>query len=355
MTTTTRRILIPAVIAMFLSSLAISPAFGAAKQPSKVDAARANAQQIRKELQAVTNRIEAQAAKSDSARQAAAAAQQRLRSANAEASAVAARLEKVRSSAREMAVREYMQAGPVGARLTYGEDLAIVARSTYLRNFAMGEISDVRDALAAARDDTELAREEAEAAASSAADRKRVAADTLTALKRSQDRQLQLAAAAEARVNAAIKESEAQRRLAPRSSRSVTRRGAVALTTVRGITVATSIAGQLDRMLAAADADGKRFSGSGYRSPDGQIAARRSNCGSSQYDIYEKPASRCSPPTARPGQSMHEQGLAVDFTYNGSLIQSRSGEGFQWLKANAARFGFYNLPSEPWHWSTNGN
>jgi LAS superfamily LD-carboxypeptidase LdcB len=51
---------------------------------------------------------------------------------------------------------------------------------------------------------------------------------------------------------------------------------------------------------------------------------------------------------------MHEQGLALDFTYNGSLISSRSNPGFQWLAANAAGFGFYNLPSEPWHWSTNG-
>ena len=28
--------------------------------------------------------------------------------------------------------------------------------------------------------------------------------------------------------------------------------------------------------------------------------------------------------------------------------------GFKWLKANAARYGFYNLPSEAWHWSTTG-
>jgi len=25
------------------------------------------------------------------------------------------------------------------------------------------------------------------------------------------------------------------------------------------------------------------------------------------------------------------------------------------MKANAGSFGFRNLPSEPWHWSTNGN
>ena len=52
---------------------------------------------------------------------------------------------------------------------------------------------------------------------------------------------------------------------------------------------------------------------------------------------------------------MHEQGLAIDFTNNGRLISSRSDPAFQWLSGNASRFGLYNLPSEPWHWSTNGN
>lgn len=130
---------------------------------------------------------------------------------------------------------------------------------------------------------------------------------------------------------------------------------APALTTVRGITVATSLADELRSLLEAADADGFSLSGGGYRSSDSQIEARRTNCGPTDYDIYEKPASECDPPTARPGQSMHEQGLAVDFTSNGRLIESRSDRAFLWLSRNAARFGLYNLPREPWHWSTNGN
>jgi D-alanyl-D-alanine carboxypeptidase len=51
---------------------------------------------------------------------------------------------------------------------------------------------------------------------------------------------------------------------------------------------------------------------------------------------------------------MHERGLAVDFTLDGALIGTRSNRGYVWLAANAARFGLYNLPSEPWHWSTDG-
>jgi hypothetical protein len=127
--------------------------------------------------------------------------------------------------------------------------------------------------------------------------------------------------------------------------------GPVPLTTVRGITVHTSISGQLDAMVAAAAADGVELSGSGYRSHERQIELRRQHCGTSSYAIYEMPSSQCSPPTARPGSSMHEQGLAIDFVN----CSSRSTACYQWLSANAATFGFHNLPSEPWHWSIDGS
>jgi len=124
---------------------------------------------------------------------------------------------------------------------------------------------------------------------------------------------------------------------------------------VGGIYVHTSIAGQLRGLLDAATAAGFSLRGGGYRDSAAQIATRRANCGPSYYDIYQKPASQCTPPTAIPGRSMHEQGRAIDFTSGGVLISSRSNPAFVWLSQNASRFGFYNLPSEPWHWSTNGN
>ena len=38
-----------------------------------------------------------------------------------------------------------------------------------------------------------------------------------------------------------------------------------------------------------------------------------------------------------------------------ALVPTRPDDpAFVWLTANAARFGFFNLPSEPWHWSVNG-
>jgi D-alanyl-D-alanine carboxypeptidase len=109
----------------------------------------------------------------------------------------------------------------------------------------------------------------------------------------------------------------------------------------------------VQRLLDASAADGVVLCGGGYRSSAGQIEARQRNgC----PDIYNAPPSSCRVPTARPGQSMHERGLAIDFTCNGGgAIGSRSSPCFEWLAANAGSYGFRNLPSEPWHWSTNGN
>ena len=102
-------------------------------------------------------------------------------------------------------------------------------------------------------------------------------------------------------------------------------------------------------MVNAARADGVNLSGSGYRDASRQISLRQSHCGSSYYAIYQMSASSCRPPTAKPGSSQHEIGLAIDFSNC-----SRGSASYNWLKANAASHGFYNLPSESWHWSTSG-
>jgi peptidoglycan hydrolase CwlO-like protein len=125
----------------------------------------------------------------------------------------------------------------------------------------------------------------------------------------------------------------------------------VSCSTGGSITVAGSVADNVSAMLAAAAADGVALCGGGYRNPQEQIELRKAHCGTSSYAIYEMPSSQCSPPTARPGRSMHEKGLAIDF----ANCSSRSTACYQWLDGNASRFGFYNLPTEPWHWSPNGN
>jgi LAS superfamily LD-carboxypeptidase LdcB len=120
------------------------------------------------------------------------------------------------------------------------------------------------------------------------------------------------------------------------------------------ITVAGAIAESLAALLRDAAADGVRLCGGGYRDPEAQIQLRMAHCGTSNYAIYEMPASQCDPPTAKPGFSQHELGLAIDFTCNGGGTVTRSSSCFSWLSAHAADYGFYNLPEEPWHWSTTG-
>jgi zinc D-Ala-D-Ala carboxypeptidase len=130
------------------------------------------------------------------------------------------------------------------------------------------------------------------------------------------------------------------------------------LVTVGGITVASSLGPNLQALLDAARADGIVLGGHGWRSMEAQARLRIANgC----RDVYTAPASSCRVPTAIPGSSEHEKGLAIDFTWKGRTIcyplSSRSCSGnaaFDWLKANAGRYGLRNLPSEAWHWSTTG-
>ena len=128
----------------------------------------------------------------------------------------------------------------------------------------------------------------------------------------------------------------------------------IELVVVDGITVNVLVEDQVRGILAAMSARGFNLGGGGYRSIESQIRLRRANCGTSDYAIWEMPASRCRPPTARPGLSQHELGLAIDFTVNGRVIRSRNSDVFRALREVAPGFGFYNLPSEPWHWSTTG-
>lgn len=126
-----------------------------------------------------------------------------------------------------------------------------------------------------------------------------------------------------------------------------------ATATVGGITVAVELAGPLAGLLQAASEDGIEFGGYGWRDRATQVALRQAHCGTSDWAVWEMPADQCSPPTAIPGRSMHERGLAVDFYADGETLTSGS-RGFRWLQAHAAGYGLFNLASEPWHWSTTG-
>ena len=121
-------------------------------------------------------------------------------------------------------------------------------------------------------------------------------------------------------------------------------------TVVYGITVHRSVAFAVKRMLDDAKAGGIVLSGGGFRTKQRQIELRTINgC----PDVWTAPASSCRVPTAIPGRSLHEIGLAIDITAGGRTITAQT-PAFRWLAANAARYGFVNLPSEAWHWSITG-
>lgn len=91
------------------------------------------------------------------------------------------------------------------------------------------------------------------------------------------------------------------------------------------------------------EAGGRVTVSSARRTTAEQIELRRQNCGTSQSDIYDKPSMSCRPPTARPGESAHERGLAVDFGGDLNLVKQLAGKYS--LRATVS--------GEPWHYEHN--
>jgi hypothetical protein len=351
---------------------------------AEVDALQANQQQIQArlaEIDAGVRANEAAAAEATRAAQAAAAEADVARAAAAESEA---ELAGVRDRLRALAVSAYVN--PPGDELMRRFEAASAqqdATRQALLEMRSGRDVDLADQVRVIqrRHQDDLARAEASrAAAEEAAAAAEASAAALQASRGEQeafatsvrsrlDTRLADVAALEridADLAARIRAEEAAvaaalRALAPKPSAAADTSGPARpapppppLRTVGGITVNAQIADQLAAMIQAAATDGIVLGGSGYRNINTQIQLRRQHCGTTDYAVYEMPPDECSPPTARPSMSLHEQGLAVDLTANGRSIVSRTDPGFVWLAANAGRFGFQNLPSEPWHWSTTG-
>jgi LAS superfamily LD-carboxypeptidase LdcB len=358
-----------------------------AQLASQVDALKATDAQVSAALDALEANVAGQQAMLDEANRAATEAEAAFNQATAAVAAKTAEIDVLRQEIRDFAVQAFVHPPSDDALAALDtSDPGEAAEKRALLEFQNTSDADLLDRLTAAEEDLEVQRQLAEAASQRAQEKRAAAANRLGELTSARDQQAAYAAQVDARLDHALGEAAALAELdatlskkiaaeqaalarkaaaaSPRrsgggGSSSVTFNGSLSSVSCPGggsITVASSIAGNLQSMLNAASSDGISLCGGGYRSSSGQIATRRANCGSSNYDIYQKPAGQCSPPTARPGQSMHEQGLAVDFTCNGGgAIGSRSSPCFQWLANNASSYGFHNLPSEPWHWSSNGN
>jgi LAS superfamily LD-carboxypeptidase LdcB len=115
-----------------------------------------------------------------------------------------------------------------------------------------------------------------------------------------------------------------------------------------GIIANSLVSANIRSMVDDAKADGTTLNGGSFRDIESQIETRKRNCTGDPYTT-----DNCNPPTAKPGRSQHERGLAIDF--GNPDCNTHSTACYKWLKNNAKRYGFYNLASEPWHWSTSGN
>ena len=350
-----------------------------ADQAKDVDLATAEADELATALEVLNAEVNEQASKVAAAEQALVAAQNRhdaSTEAVVEQSAAIVGLEQKLTS---RAISSFVSQNNTRSPILEEVDPNKAVRMQSLVEAVTEDGISVTDELREAKEDLEIERAEADNAAAAAERIQTQLTADLVELERRRSAQTNLVAAAEERLERSLAEAwalselegdiaaqinaknselatqlAAQRNPAPSSSISRSFPSASEIVNVKGIWVHSDIADNVRRMLDAAEAAGHNFSGGGYRDSQSQIRLRRAHCGTSDYAIYQMPASQCRPPTARPGSSQHEQGKAIDFQYNGSLIGTRSNAGFRWLSANAASYGFYNLPSEPWHWSVNG-
>ncbi|HEY1118357.1 MAG TPA: D-alanyl-D-alanine carboxypeptidase family protein [Acidimicrobiales bacterium] len=352
---------------------------------SEIDTLRATNAQVEAALNALDSNVATQTAALRDAERRSAEADAELVRATELVVAKQAEIAALDEAVKELAVETFIRP-PSSATLVDSLESETIGEAELKQALLEAKSSsqlDALDQLDRAREDLELAEAAAESAAV-AAERQQEAVDArLDEVTVARDQQAKVVAEVEARLDRQLAEATfleskdrelstklaaeqaalAKKLAAQRSASSARSSGPVTISitgsgsivSVRGIRIHQSIADNLAGLLSAAENDGISLSGYGYRDSSRQVELRRQNCGTSNFAVYQMSPSQCSPPTARPGQSNHERGLAIDFTYGGSTIQSRSSPAFQWLRANAAGYGFYNLPSEPWHWSVNGD
>jgi LAS superfamily LD-carboxypeptidase LdcB len=358
----------------------------AAQKASEVDAANATLTDLTNALAVLQRKVATQSAEVEIANQRLESALAIATAAEEQVTALEDQVTQLEYGLSDQAIRSFKGEVLDDALLAISENPNDALRMRAMLAKATQSDIDYVNVLTGVRDDLATRRSDAEEAVALAAESQRVSAEQLLALEEDRLAQGRLAASAESRLDHLLSETAALARLgadidagqdpsatealvaqlsqaplpAPSSARSISNTPSTQITEAdialagNGIEVHVDIVESVRQLLIDAAVDGVELAGGGYRDSAGQIRARRANCGTSNYAIYEMRSSQCSPPTARPGRSMHEQGKAIDFTYNGKLIRSRSGAGWEWLNANANKYGLYNLPSEPWHWSVNG-
>lgn len=102
------------------------------------------------------------------------------------------------------------------------------------------------------------------------------------------------------------------------------------------------LAGRIQSLIAGARNAGFNITpGSGYRSEEEQAKLRTENgC----PDVWNSPASACRVPTAIPGHSNHNHGLAMDLNFGGNKAAAA------WANEHGADYGLvFPVRGEDWH------
>lgn len=359
---------------------------------AKLDALRADAADVEQALDDLAANTKGRQADLRTAKVAEEQANKNLLAAQAEVEAVQARIGVLATSAKQAALRAFTSNDDSGLFSA----LFATARPTtgaheVLYDLAVGDVTSALDELDSARRELEQLRRKAQRAAETATTRRKRVEQRIAELDTAMEQHRALGRRIEQRLEDALAESEALAELDSSLSRQISRRelalaararaiavaagikdarvtkggkiivpviptSANGLVRVNGVLIDRSIGDKFAQLVAWAAEDGIRLSGGGFRSANDQIWLRKLHCGTSDYDIWERPSWQCSPPTARPGFSQHEKGLAIDVRCNGRLISRYSDPCFAWMAEHAPKVGLINDVSgrEAWHWSTTG-
>ena len=358
---------------------------------SLVDASQASFEEVTEALDALNGLVDLQEARLADARQAVRSAEDLVAQAELRRESIENEAADLRGLVAELAVESFTgENGQNGEDLTaflLNDDPTEAVRRRSLVEFQTGSLGDALDRLRVLEVEAEQVEADRLRAVEAAEINRVEQLDRQAELDNAQDAQLQLVLDVEARLEARLAEAQAvqafdeelaaeiqqqeeaiaariRAEAAARAAAEAAARAAAAaaaagggssvpslpssgeIVNAAGFQVHESVATSVTNMINSAAADGVVLTGSGWRSPERTAELRVINgC----PDIYESSPSSCRIPTARPGQSMHERGLAIDFRscWRGSSC-------FTWLSNNASSFGFFNLPSESWHWSTTG-
>ena len=356
---------------------------------AKLDALKADADQVDRaiaDLEANTKSRQSELAAAKAAEEQAA---KNVADAQAEVDAISARIGTLAQATKRAAILAFTSGGEselFSSMLTGGSTEAPSQDLYY--NLAVGDLQGALNELEAAQRQLQRAKAKADRAAQAATKRRQRVEQKIEDLNTAIAQQQQLGTSLENRFEDALAEAEglaeldsalskqisqrekaivARARAAGIKGATVDKKGKIkvpviptsenGLVRVNGVLMDRSIGNAFARLVAEAAADGINLTGGGYRSAQAQINLRRGNCGPTDYDIWERPPSECSPPAARPGHSLHEKGLAIDVRCNGRLISRYSDPCFAWMAEHAPKVGLHNdvTHREAWHWSINGN